>query len=351
MLGLLATSATGCGKASSSVSSAARAAEKTAIGASRKAGPALVLVGYSRGGGTSPAPAWSNPPAVLATTTTTTPAKVAPGATRTATTIATSTTPFGPLTLLGDGTINDGTDPFLAMMRTPAVRPTFDLAGAKIPAAVAPAGDILDFWAVMRAPTGVVKVATINCGGMSTGSGWMASADTVVTNAHVVAGAERRPRVQVNAKGIRYPAALVYLDVPNDIAILRVPGITGATVLPFAPAPTVGDKAAIIGYPNGGDVHLDAAQLGVTQTDTVRQYDGWRRPIASRRNTYVSGFSEPGASGGAVVNEKGQVLATVWGNVYDAQPAMTVAVDNATVIADLTAAGSSEVSPGPCIAK
>ena len=355
---LAAVVAGGCSSGGSSkTSAAARAAEKSA--SSQSVGGSLVLNGVNRNTGSSAGtPAWDNQ-LVSATTAATAPTAATSGtagtaaSTATAPTLATIGVSTAPtvMKLLSDGTIDDGTDPFEAMLRIPAVRPTFIRRTATTPVAVHPDGATLDEWPVKSSIRGVVKIATINCGGMSSGSGWVAGSEMVVTNAHVVAGAERRPRVQVNGTGFRYPAAVVYLDVPNDIAILRVPGMKGASILPMAKNPQPGDPAAIVGFPNGGDVHLDAAQLGATQVDTTQQYDGWRRNVSSRTNTYVSGFSEPGNSGGPVVNAKGEVLATVWGNEYDRQPPLTVAIPDSLVSAALAAAGSSEISAGPCIAK
>ena len=79
---------------------------------------------------------------------------------------------------------------------------------------------------VRRASRSVVKVLGTACGLRVQGSGWVARAGVVVTNAHVVAG-EDDSTVQVGGVGPLYPTQAIWFDARNDLAILRAPGIGG----------------------------------------------------------------------------------------------------------------------------
>src|SRR5262249_15063243 len=77
--------------------------------------------------------------------------------------------------------------------------------------------------AVVDAEVSVVKVLGTACGIGIEGSGWFATADLVVTNAHVVAG-EHDTNVQIPRYSGLYDADVVAFDARNDIAVLRVRG-------------------------------------------------------------------------------------------------------------------------------
>src|SRR3954462_4551976 len=74
---------------------------------------------------------------------------------------------------------------------------------------------------VKAASDSVVKIQGTACGLGVEGSGWIASDDIVVTNAHVLAGQEDTT-VQLGGKGDRLDAQAIAFDSRNDIAVLRV---------------------------------------------------------------------------------------------------------------------------------
>src|SRR5690606_37339938 len=69
----------------------------------------------------------------------------------------------------------------------------------------------------------VVKVEGIACQRQIDGSGFVVAPDTVVTNAHVVAG-EPETTV-VRSDGTTVEARVVVYDVDRDLAVLRAPGL------------------------------------------------------------------------------------------------------------------------------
>ncbi len=96
----------------------------------------------------------------------------------------------------------------------------------------------------------------------------------MVTNAHVVAG-ESSTGVQLRGVGRELAARVVVFDPHNDIAILKVPGLSASALL-LASGPAVGEPAAILGYPLNGGFDRRPGRLG--QTETTTSSDALRQP-------------------------------------------------------------------------
>jgi S1-C subfamily serine protease len=153
-----------------------------------------------------------------------------------------------------------------------------------------------------RARASVVKVSGHACRQIQEGSGWVASPEIVVTNAHVVAG-EDETTVE-DARGNTLPATVVVFDPLRDLAVLSVPGLAPPP-LPIA-AGFQGDLGAVYGYPGGGRLSASPAKVGeeilAVGTDIYRT-----RP--SRRHVYVLAAAlAPGDSGGPFVDTRGDVV-------------------------------------------
>lgn len=199
---------------------------------------------------------------------------------------------------------------------------------------------------VRAAVPSVVRVVGDACGLGVEGSGWMAAPGIVVTNAHVVAG-ETDTRVQPGGNAPGLPAQAIDFDPTDDIAILRVPGLSGRS-LPLATSPAAGTSAAILGYPEDGPFNAQAGRIGRTlDVDTENAYG--QGPVR-RSVTQLVGLVRPGNSGGPLVAADGEVLATVFAAVTGSPSGGGFAVPNALVRAQLSAAEArgSAVSTGPC---
>ena len=119
------------------------------------------------------------------------------------------------------------------------------------PADVSPPTEaILAAPAVTHAIASVVRITGQACGVGIEGSGWVAAPDVVVTNAHVVAG-ETNTLVQRGGIGAGLRTRLVLFDTHNDVAVLRVSGLSDPA-LPLASEPAAGTAAAILGFPEDG---------------------------------------------------------------------------------------------------
>jgi S1-C subfamily serine protease len=153
-----------------------------------------------------------------------------------------------------------------------------------------------------RARASVVKVSGHACRQIQEGSGWVASPDLVVTNAHVVAG-EDATTVD-DSRGNTLPATVIVFDPLRDVAVLSVPGLR-ASPLPLAGG-FKGDRGAVYGYPGGGRLTASPAKVGeeilAVGTDIYRTR-------SSRRHVYVLAAAlAPGDSGGPFVDTRGDVI-------------------------------------------
>ncbi len=191
----------------------------------------------------------------------------------------------------------------------------------------------------------VVRVLGTACGLEIEGSGWVADPGVVVTNAHVVAG-EQDTTVEVEGREPALSAYAIAFDPTDDIAILRVPGLSLPS-LTLADDPPSGSAGAILGYPQDGPFDALPGRIGVTQQIITDNAYG-QGPV-SRLLTPLRGLVRPGNSGGPLVDSEGRVLTTVFASTTGAGPAGGYGVANATVARVLAGAGRM-VGTGECSA-
>jgi S1-C subfamily serine protease len=161
--------------------------------------------------------------------------------------------------------------------------------------------------AVRRAAPSVVRILGTACGLQITGSGWVARPGVVVTAAHVVAG-ETDTVVEPAGATRALPADVVAFDTRNDLAILRVRGLT---LRPLAIAdPHSGRPVAIVGYPENGPLSAVAGRLGATTG--VLTEDAYGHGPVTRTITSVRGRVRHGDSGGPTIDANGAVETTVF---------------------------------------
>jgi S1-C subfamily serine protease len=196
---------------------------------------------------------------------------------------------------------------------------------------------------VRAARESVFRVTGSACGLGVSGSGWAATPNLVVTNAHVVAGM-KDPRVD-RRDGEYRDAVVVAFDVRDDIAVLRVAGL-GATPLEPVP-PVAGQAVAILGYPESGPFTAAAGRIG--QTSTVLTEDAYGRGPVNRRITTLRGDIRHGNSGGPAVDIRGRVQTTVFASRVGVEN-QGYGVPTELVRAKLAdARDSGSVSTGPCV--
>lgn len=200
---------------------------------------------------------------------------------------------------------------------------------------------------VRAAGGSVVRILGTACGLGIEGSGWVAGAGLVVTNAHVIAG-EDDTTVQVRGTGRQLDAEAVAFDPDNDVAVLRVRGLEGVDALALASDPQAGTEGAILGFPENGPYDVRAARLG--QTRAVVSQDAYGNGPLTRQMTTFRGVVRSGNSGGPVVDTAGRVLTTVFAKATSSSRAGGYGVPNALVrrALDGAAAPGRSVSTGPC---
>jgi S1-C subfamily serine protease len=200
---------------------------------------------------------------------------------------------------------------------------------------------------VRTAASSVVRVLGTACGLGIEGSGWVAGQGLVVTNAHVVAG-EEDTTVQVEGVGTKHDAVAVAFDATNDVAVLRVSGISDTPALSFASDPSSGTEGAVLGFPENGPYDVRAARLGATRA--VVSQDAYGNGPVTRQMTTFRGTVRSGNSGGPVVDTSGRVLATVFAKSTRATPAGGYGVPNAIVrrVLDARVDAGRAVSTGDC---
>jgi S1-C subfamily serine protease len=208
-------------------------------------------------------------------------------------------------------------------------------------APVKPPGDaIASDPEVLGAGASVVRVLSTACGLGVEGSGWAVRPGLVVTNAHVIAGAD--DTTVTTQGGVELDATPVYYAPRQDLALLRV----GADLpsLPIAAEPRSGDPAAVLGYPENGPYALSPARVGETRA-TVSE-DSYGNGPVDRTITALRGMVRSGNSGGPVVDDRGRVVATVFAATTGG-PAGGFAIP-AEQIRDALAEPEQPTGTGPC---
>ena len=200
---------------------------------------------------------------------------------------------------------------------------------------------------VARVASSTVKVTGTACQRIQDGSGFAAAAETVVTNAHVVAG-EREGRTEViRTDGRRLKASVVTFDADRDLAVLRVPGL-GQQPLSIA-AGAVGTQGAVFGHPGGQQ------QLRVAPAAVRRRVDAVGRDLydshSTRRDVFVLAADlRPGDSGGPLVGSSGSVIGVAFAIAPD-RPGTSYAVTDKELRTVLSRPRNGPVPTGPCLSE
>jgi S1-C subfamily serine protease len=159
---------------------------------------------------------------------------------------------------------------------------------------------------IERAGGSVVRVLSTACGLGIEGSGWAVRPDLVVTNAHVVAGAD--DTTVTTQGGVELDATAVYYQPEDDLALLKIDA--RLPTLPITSDRPVGAGAAVLGYPENGPYTVTPARIGETR-DTVSEDSYGRGPI-ERTITALGGDVRSGNSGGPLLDRGGRVVGVVF---------------------------------------
>ncbi|MGI8793453.1 MAG: MarP family serine protease [Acidimicrobiales bacterium] len=205
-----------------------------------------------------------------------------------------------------------------------------------------PAAAGMDQAVVARVAASTVRVTGRGCGGLQEGSGFTPRADLVVTNAHVVAGTSNITVLRPD--GQELAATPVLFDPNRDLALLRVPGLSQQP-LPVADG-KIGDVGAVFGHP-GGQTQLEVSPARVTDEREARGRDIYGRNTTLRYLFFLASRLAPGDSGGALVNNSGDVIGVAFAISPD-RAATAYALTHVELRAVLGQATSGAVGTGGC---
>ncbi|MFI7497349.1 MarP family serine protease [Streptomyces sp. NPDC049687] len=171
-----------------------------------------------------------------------------------------------------------------------------------------PSGDSVTVRASNAAKLSTVKIEGSSGDQGREGSGFVYAREHVMTNAHVVAGIDH-PSVRVGGVGSSYDATVVLFDPDKDVAVLYVPRLR-APVLGFDDSAKRGDEAVVAGYPQDGDLDLQAATVANRVKATGRNI--YNDATVTREIYSIRSTVRPGNSGGPLLTTDGDVFGVVF---------------------------------------
>lgn len=152
----------------------------------------------------------------------------------------------------------------------------------------------------------VVTIDTVATDGEAIGTGIIVTADgEVVTNAHVVEN-EKEVRVILNGETEPRKATVLARDAGNDLALVKITGVTGLTPATFAdPAGlAVGDPVVAVGYALDLDGGASVTSGIISALNRTMQNDNG----ALNRLIQTDAAISSGNSGGPLINMEGHVV-------------------------------------------
>lgn len=152
-----------------------------------------------------------------------------------------------------------------------------------------------------RARRLTVRVRNIGCEGLATGSGWALTRTLLVTNRHVLAGADRLELNTWDGRDLEVDTANV--SRLGDLGIVHVAGrLPEAGAL--GKAVSSGDRVTAVGYPLGGELRLTAGVV-------VDLVDGSKFEIPARVIRLTAPV-RPGNSGGPLLDSNGKIVGVIF---------------------------------------
>jgi S1-C subfamily serine protease len=196
---------------------------------------------------------------------------------------------------------------------------------------------------VSQVTASTVRVSGVACGERLQGSGFSPAPDTIVTNAHVVAGTTRTEVLRPDGRTL--PATVTAFDPVRDLAVLTVPGL-GQPPLSLGSA-VVGETDAIFGHPLG-QVPVEVSPARVLRRVTADVGDIYDRPAGPRQILVLGSELDPGDSGAPLVNSAGKVVGVAFG-VSNLRRGTAFAVASEELGPVLAQPRGGPVGTGPCL--
>lgn len=196
-------------------------------------------------------------------------------------------------------------EPFSSPDVFAANEPTFDVDALPIPERY----EELDK-SVARAKNSMAKIVTRGCGSIGSGSGFMIGKNLIMTNAHVIAGAER---LTAEYNDVTYVVKAVWFDPHLDVAVLLTGSeLNGDSLALSDKELSPGTIGAILGYPGGNA--LMTSDIVVLQKVQAEGYDIYQKQKVTRNIYVVRSSIQAGNSGGPLIDASGSVAGLVVGH-------------------------------------
>jgi S1-C subfamily serine protease len=170
-----------------------------------------------------------------------------------------------------------------------------------------------------------VRVRNISCQGVGRGSGFAVARDILVTNRHVIAGADRLEVSTWDGRTLEASSAVV--GVLRDIGVVEVDGRL-PLVGEFGPPLEPGDVLTAVGYPLGGPLTLSEG----TVVDRVDGADYLGVPGTVMR---ITAPIQKGNSGGPVLDRRGRIVGIVYALEVDTGFGLAIPVDTVRRLVDI----------------
>jgi S1-C subfamily serine protease len=212
----------------------------------------------------------------------------------------------------------------------------------------APDGTVTKDPDVVRTLASVVHVRaeSDSCRQAQVGSGWVVAPGRVATNAHVVAGADRIT-VSVRGTGRERAARVVAFDPRRDVAVLEVRDLKAPAMQQGAQLAS-GGEAALAGFPGDDGLWVGAAR--VRDVLRARGADIYGVPAVTRRIYSMRAQVRRGASGGPVIDPRGQVVGMVFAtSLDDPDTGYALTLDEIGPVLRQGVQASRTVSTGRCV--
>ena len=184
------------------------------------------------------------------------------------------------------------------------------------------------------------QVTGLGCTKAQFGTAFVVAEQTMVTNAHVVAGIQA-PRITIMGREVI--SRVVAFDPVTDLAVLEVDEALPEH-LPLGEA-TPGAVVALLGHNRDGSLIIRPAR--VNQAILATGKDIYGEQAEGRRALMVDAWVETGFSGGPIVDQSGTVVGVVFSRARGGSP-VAYAIQISEVVDLLEEARTGPEGSGPC---
>jgi S1-C subfamily serine protease len=154
----------------------------------------------------------------------------------------------------------------------------------------------------------VVNTTLASGRGEAAGTGMViSSSGEILTNNHVIENSSS-VRVQIGGKGRSYSAHVLGYNVAEDVALLKVDGVSGLDTVKTDDTVTVGEPIVALGNAGGRGGTPDASRGAVRAVDQTIQVADTSGSQTLRNLIRIDATLEPGDSGGPLVDADGEVV-------------------------------------------